>query len=46
MEDVKDQELVQGHGDNAEQDVKASDESHDDHPMPSVQKEVQYCSTF
>ncbi|XP_004297291.1 PREDICTED: uncharacterized protein LOC101301964 isoform X2 [Fragaria vesca subsp. vesca] len=39
MEDVKDQELVQGHGDNAEQDVKASDESHDDHPMPSVQKE-------
>ncbi|KAM5567235.1 hypothetical protein ABKV19_015374 [Rosa sericea] len=44
-EDVKDQELAdsalnnQGHGDSAEQDIKASDESRDEHPMPSVQKE-------
>ncbi|XP_050372257.1 uncharacterized protein LOC126790152 isoform X2 [Argentina anserina] len=45
MEDVKDQELAdrsptnEGHGDSAEQDVKASEESHNEHPMPSVQKE-------
>ena len=38
MEDVKDQELADSTPMN--QDVKASDEMHDEYPMPSVQKEV------
>lgn len=51
-EEVKDQELPdstpknQDHGDNAEEDLKASDETHDENPMPSAREEVQYCSTF
>lgn len=51
-EEVKDQELSdstpknQDHGDNAEEDLKASDETHGVNPMPSAQEEVQYCSIF
>ncbi|KAK9935126.1 hypothetical protein M0R45_022240 [Rubus argutus] len=44
-EEVKDQELSdstpknQDHGDNAEEDLKASDETHGVNPMPSAQEE-------
>lgn len=48
-EEVKEPELAdsapkdQGAGDNAEEDLKASNENHEN-PMPSPQQEVQLCS--